>query len=409
MLGLWMWPNSLTGSSAERAFDICSRIGVTDVFFLTKGLSGKCAFKTALAQPAAEGRDLLAEAVKAAHARGIRLHAWFTSAQDESYCAAHPDSGVHHFSKGTSKTVVSIADPAYARYVRTIIRDMLERYQIDGVHLDYVRYNHLLYGWSDADKERYRQRGVDVTRACELVRRTFYGEAADAQAIFEAYRSGDATASALANARIMDVTAFASTLLEGIREMRPDLCLSAALMPEGAYDTVFANLHYGQSYRELSKFFDAILPMAYSGAYGKDESWVKTAAQGAAAYGAAVLTGLQAYDGGTGVTLKKDMEAAQSVKGTSGVCLFRYGAFLAAIMQGEMLTLMNLLEKPVTHIELSNETQTKRLEKTVAPGESIRIELPFNANSVRGWSDEQEDCVFTVKTHEMPLKDKKDT
>ncbi|MCR4577521.1 MAG: hypothetical protein K5784_06405, partial [Clostridiales bacterium] len=90
MPGLWMWADSLKASGADKAFDDCALIGATDVYFLTKGLSGRCAFRSEEAPAMDEGRDLLEEAVRAAHARGMRLHAWFTSAQDASYCAAHP-------------------------------------------------------------------------------------------------------------------------------------------------------------------------------------------------------------------------------------------------------------------------------------------------------------------------------
>ena len=147
MLGIWMWADSLLTCGADKAFDDCKQIGVTDVFFLTKGLSGLCAFRTRRAPAMYEGRDLLGEAVKAAHERDIRLHAWFTSAQDKRYCAEHPDCGLYHLAKGRSDTIVSIADESYARFTYDIISDVLAAYPVDGVHLDYVRYNHLLYGW----------------------------------------------------------------------------------------------------------------------------------------------------------------------------------------------------------------------------------------------------------------------
>ena len=394
MLGIWMWADSLIGAGADAVFDHCAQIDVTDVFFLSKGLSGRCAFPTPLAPPMHAGRDLLSEAISAAHGRGIRLHAWFTSAQDAAYCAEHPDSGLVHFTKGPSNTIVSIADRAYVRYIHAIIGDLLERYPVDGLHLDYIRYNHLLYGWSESDTARYEQFGADVSRIRRLVERSFYGEKADATAVFDAYRNGDADAQALAKARISDVCRFADAVLEDAREARRDLILSAAFMPEGAYDTVFSDLHYGQNYRALCGRFDLILPMAYSVAYGMDADWVKKVTQGAISCGKKVLTGLHAYDGATGLTLGQDLRAALSVPEISGVCLFRYGTSLLATLQGKTLDLFNPTDRTCSKIILSDGAETISLPVRLEPGQSARLPIPFEVKTVRAWSGDAEVCVF---------------
>ena len=397
MLGFWMWADELNRRNADAVFDDVSRAGATDVYFLSKGLSGRCAFLTERAPSVSEGRDLLNEAIDAAHARGIRLHAWLTSAQDENYCASHPGSGLFHYSKGASDKIVSIADASYAEYMRSIVQDVLEKYPIDGVHLDYIRYNHLLYGWSEADLKRYEEHGVSIARARELLQRTFYGEKADSQAVFDAFRSGDETVRALAAARIDDVCRFADALLGGVTESRRDVVLSAALMPEGAYDTAFAHLHYGQSYQELSKRFDVILPMAYSAAYGMDAEWVRRVSAGALKHGARVVAGLHAYDGATGLTLKKDMDAALGANKISGVCLFRYGTSLMAAVQGKTLQLINPTDTPITQVELSDGEKPVVLQTFIAAGESSAIHLSFEPVLLRAWSGKKEVCAFLAK------------
>ena len=397
MQGIWMWADSLLEPGADRVFDDCALIGTTDVFFLTKGLSGRCAFPSRMAPHAAGGRDLMTEAANAAHARGMRLHAWFTSAQDESYCRAHPESAAFHLKKGASDKVVRISDERYAAYLRALIAETLSFCPVDGVHLDYIRYNHLLYGWSDADIKRYGQYGVDAGRARQLVERTFTEEKGSAPDIFELYRLGDETARALAQARIKDVCRFAYAVLDGVREAHSGICVSAAFMPEGAYDAAFAHLHYGQSYADLCPRLDLILPMAYSAAYEKDSAWVKAVVQGTAEYGKPVLAGLHAFDGGTGATLFSDAKAAESVPGAEGICLFRYGASLLAASDGQTLTLVNPMPVPVTRIELSDGKQAQAYEMAVAPGERLSLPLPFAVALLRAWSGETEVCAFLAK------------
>ena len=262
------------------------------------------------------------------------------------------------------------------------------------MHLDYLRYNHLLYGWSDSDMERYRQQGADAVYVRELVNKTFYGGEEDRQAVFEAYRRGDKDVLALAEARINNVCRFADTVLEGARLARPDITLSAALMPEGAYDTAFAHLHYGQSYARLGKRFDMILPMAYSFAYGMDSAWVGKVTQGAVRCGAGVLTGLHAYDGATGLTLKHDAEAALGVNGAGGICLFRYGTFVSAEVKPGRLAVVNPTDVPVTELEISGAAETHRIKALIPPGERREVPLSFAADTLRAWSDEKEICAY---------------
>ncbi|MBR6008394.1 MAG: family 10 glycosylhydrolase [Clostridia bacterium] len=394
MLGIWMWADTLTARGADKVFDDCMLIGVTDVFFLTKGLSGNCAFRTDLAPAMLEGRDLLDEALGAAHKRGIRLHAWFTSAQDKRYCSEHPECGLYHLTKGRSESIVSITDESYARFTHDIVSDVLAAYPVDGVHLDYIRYNHLLYGWSDGDLERYRRQGADADRIRKLVERTFYGDDADKQAVFEAYRQGDRDVRALAETRINNVCRFADTVLEGVRTARPDITVSAALMPEGAYDTVFAHLHYGQDYERLSGKLDLLLPMAYSIAYSMDDAWVRKVTIGALRFGPKVLTGLHAYEGGTGETLKKDMAAVLGVEGVSGVCLFRYGTAVLALVNGNKLTVTNPTDAPVTALELSGGKGKQGFEMTIPSGESVDIPYSAGYDALRAWSGDKEICAF---------------
>ncbi|MCR4904761.1 MAG: family 10 glycosylhydrolase, partial [Clostridiales bacterium] len=218
MFGVWMWPESLRLRGTDKVFNDCRRAGITDVFFLTKGLGGKTAFLTPLAPPISEGCDILREALGAAHGRGIRLHAWFTSASDRHYCEAHPEAGRVHFTKGPGKEHVSIADAEYIRYMQALLADLLRRYDIDGVHLDYIRYNHLLYGWSADDRKRLADAGIDLGHIDGLMQKTFIDENPDKEAIFNAYRAGYAAVVRLAKTRADDVMPFASVLSQTVRQ-----------------------------------------------------------------------------------------------------------------------------------------------------------------------------------------------
>ena len=395
MLGVWMWPESLRLRGAEAVFDACRRAGVTDVFFLTKGLAGTTAFLTPLAPPMSPGRDLLREALDAAHRRGLRLHAWVTSASDARYKAEHPESGLCHYARGRDRDIVSIAHEPYIRFMQGLLADLVRRFEVDGVHLDYIRYNHLLYGWSAEDQADYAARGVDLASVRRLMDQTFYGGAESGEAIFDAFRRGDPDVIRLAGVRRARVNAFAHALAGALRAEKSGLVLSAALMPEGAYDDLaFADLHYGQNYADLSALMDAFLPMAYSQAYGKGPEWVGQVARGAARHGVPAVIGLQAYEGGTGLTLRQDWDAAA---GAAGRCLFREGAAAWAFLSGRRLSLLNPLAKSVTACRIAAGGESALIETPAAPGAQRDFQLPFSPDIVQAYAGEEEVCVFTVR------------
>lgn len=386
IFGVWMWPKSVHEYGAETVVSRCVRMGVTDIYFLTKGLSGLASCHSDIVPMDCE-RDLLGELLQAAHAFGIRVHAWFTSASDEHYKQLHPESGRYHYTKGRDRGLISLTDEEYLAYMADFTRELCRSYPIDGLHLDYIRYNHLIYGWSEEDVARYAAEGADIDHLKKMMDRAFPGEEGP-ECFFEAYRNGDESVHALARTRRKDVVRFATALTEIARAEKPDLILSAALMPEGAYDDIaFADVHYGQNYEDAARLYDYVLPMAYSQAYGKDGAWVRGVAEGTARRGLRTVMGLHAYEGGTGDTLREDMAALEGAP-IEGICLFREGAFVMADMLEGELRIFNPLDKPVT--ALCDGESPITLDTPILPGEERLLAVAAIPSQLRAFADAAE-------------------
>ncbi len=396
MLGVWMWPESVEKRGARETVGRCVKAGVTDIFFLAKGLSGRVSFHSGIA-PCGQERDLLGEVLSAAHERGVRVHAWFTSANDESYQAAHPESGRCHYVRGRDKGLISLRDEGYLSYMQGILREAARNYDIDGLHLDYIRYNHLTYGWDEEDKRRYAAAGADLRHVCELMDRTFFrGEKNEENCIFDALRAGDESVRAVAWVRREDVRRFARELILPVRSERKQIAVTAALMPEGAYDdTAFADLHYGQSYEDAAVLYDYVLPMAYSRAYGQESVWVRRVAEGAQARHVRTVMGLHAFDGGTGVSLLEDIRALQGAK-TEGICLFRESTFVMARAEDGRLWLYNPLPVPVTAVAADGKQLP--LDTPLLEGEERTVPIAEALKNLRAFAGEKEVCVYLAGT-----------
>ena len=396
MLGVWMWPYSIREKGAEAVMDVCHRAHVTDIFFLAKGLEGTTAFCRPFA-PAVCERDLLQELLTAAHARGIRVHAWFTSACDEYYKNKYPESGRCHIWRGKDRELVSLADEGYLKYMEDIVRDVCRCYDIDGLHLDYIRYNHMLYGWDEKDLARYQAAGADVDALKAWMDKAYAGEEKHEEWVLDGYRSGDKDLRAYARVRRQDVKRFATALCRIAKEEKPNITLSAALMPEGAYpDSAYADLHYGQSYEDAAQLYDLMLPMTYAQAYGKDSAWVRDVALWTLARGKDALMGLHAYEDGTGPLLMAD-EAGLCGSGVSGVCLFREGAFVWAFADGEKVDLVNPLPDAVTKIVVHTDEGDEETDVPIPANGSVSIPCKCKVQSVSAYTEKTEVPAYLVQ------------
>lgn len=101
------------------------------------------------------GLDVLGEMVTGAHARGLQVHVWYSlapsthpSMQDEDLGPDHVNTR-HGFGSGEpwvqagndpNYAYLDPAIPGYQDHVVAMLRDVVTRYAVDGVHLDYMRY-----------------------------------------------------------------------------------------------------------------------------------------------------------------------------------------------------------------------------------------------------------------------------
>lgn len=393
--GIWMWPNNIYEQGAEKIVSSLKCAGFTDIYFLTKGLSGKTSHHGKHA-PHAFSRDLLKEVIASAHVRGIRVHAWFTSASDEYYKSVFPESGRAHIKRGKDRELISFKSVEYRDYLKRIIDEVVENYPVDGIHLDYIRYNHMLYGWDEEDISSYVALGADRQTLYSWIDRTFFCDQ-KCETAFDAYRNGDATLKAFSEARKNDVNRFARHMLDGLRGKRASLILSAAVMPEGAYeDHAFSDLHYGQVYEELSPLFDYLIPMAYTKAYDKTSEWISDIGKNLTRQSIPFAMGIQAYDHVTGESVKNDFERAKHFP--DGVVLFREGA-CAIVCNDHGLKIFNDTDDTVSLVELFEGARNQTLYCEIMPGEIMPVSLSFVPDKILLYSGTEPVPVFYNKSN----------
>jgi uncharacterized lipoprotein YddW (UPF0748 family) len=243
-----------------------------------------------LRQP--EGFDPLASVLRAAHASGLRVHAWVnvnlvSSAVDLPASREHviyrhpgwlmvpreiaqdlakiePDSPAYvgklaRWTRADLTDVeglyVSPVHPEAATYAEGIVRDIARRYAVDGIHLDYARYPSDRFDYSRGAIQQFRafvRPGLsDATR-----------RALDARETVDLFAYPDALPAEWRSFRVARLTALVRRLSAAVKSERPDAQVSAAAAPD-PQDALDHRLQDWGGWLKAD-LIDAICPMAYT-------------------------------------------------------------------------------------------------------------------------------------------------
>jgi uncharacterized lipoprotein YddW (UPF0748 family) len=303
-----------------------------------------------LRQP--ESFDPLARVLQAAHASGLRVHAWvnvnlISSAVDLPAAREHivyrhpswlmvprdiaqdlaktePESPAYvgklsRWTRTQSSEVeglyASPLIPEAADYVEGIVRDLTRRYPIDGLHFDYARYPSDRFDYSRAAIRQFRSA---IAASIPEARR----RALDSEESIDLFAYPDAFPGEWRTFRVSRMTALIARLHDAAKAERPGALVTAAVAPDPreAFD------HRLQDWRGwLSNgLIDAICPMAYTTEPARFAEQIAAAREAAGAR--AVWAGIGAYR----LTPKDTIDNIRTARrlGAAGVVLFSYDSLI---------------------------------------------------------------------------------
>ncbi len=229
------------GSKAGLAqiFDRLAQAGINTVFFETVN-AGYTIYPSQVAKeqnPLIHGWDPLAEAVKLAHERDMELHAWvwtFAAGNQRHneiinvnpnypgpVLAAHPDWANYDnlgnmIPVGQTKPFFDPANPEVRQYLLKLYDEIVTRYNVDGLQLDYIRYPFQdpsagrTYGYGKAARAQFQQlTGVDPINI------------SPSQPEWQKWTTF----------RTEQIDSFVAQVSQQLRQKRPNLILSVAVFP----------------------------------------------------------------------------------------------------------------------------------------------------------------------------------
>jgi uncharacterized lipoprotein YddW (UPF0748 family) len=352
--GLWVVRFTMTSENAVRSMiERAEAAGVNTIIVQVRGRAD--AFYESSLEPRAESMssppdfDPLAFAIEEAHRRGMAVHAW-VNVHLVWGPTALPRSTVHMVNQRPDWLAVprrlahelAPITPTDARYVDALVRyarerpetvegvysspshpevkdrvhavwmDLARRYDLDGLHLDYVRYPSADYDYSLGALERFRlwlvPRLADA-RFQEL----------DARSSSDLFAFADGEPALWDDFRRAQITELVERIYRDVKAIKPRLTVSAAVVPdvEVAYQTRFQD--WAGWLR--SGILDVAVPMAYTTDGTRFEALVE-AARLAAGQRDRVWAGIGAYMN----TADRTIEMIDAARGedAGGVILFLY-------------------------------------------------------------------------------------
>lgn len=338
-----MWVVRYTLSSAEsidRMVESAAGSGFDNLFVQVSG-RGDAWFPSRVYPASGACRDLLetgfdplAYVLEKAHARGIKVHAWINTLLVWS-APQPPDDPGHVYNTHKDWMVydldgrslgyysheqfgryniagafMSPAVPAARKYIEEFIRDMVARYRLDGVHLDYIR-----YPMSSVDYGPDARRGFHATAGVDPLK--LVGDPKAMQAELGASRHAELLEEWQA-VRAGYVSGLVARVKSVVDEVRPGTVLSAAVKP----DITSAFTVFGQDWPRWVRegYVEMVLPMAYS----TDEDMVYGQIDAACREvgGRHVWAGIRAWNTSVSDVVKRARRIAPL--GTGGICFFSY-------------------------------------------------------------------------------------
>ena len=273
--GMWLDRGTIVKAKSKadlvEVFDRMAIAGINTIFFETLNASYTIYPSQVAPQqnPLVKGWDPLQAAIELAHERGMELHAWvwtFAAVNQRHntilglprnylgpVLSRHPEWGItdhegsrFHYSSG--KVFLDPANPEVQDYLLSLVTEIATDYDVDGIHLDYIRYpfqsptGKISYGYGIAAREQFKeQTGYDPIDLNPY--HPLWSE-------WTRFRSEQ-------------VDNFVALASQSLKQLRPELTLSTAVFPMPKRERLQKIQQHWEKWVG-KEWIDLLIPMTYA-------------------------------------------------------------------------------------------------------------------------------------------------
>ena len=244
--GVWVWPNTfgsdpVTGPQNLEAFlDYIHSLNFNMIFLVVKSHKAYYPSQIAPIHPGWDQWDIIETSVELAHQRNIEVHAWIVVfPESNGLLDEHPEySSINR--KGEADC--GFACPARQEvrgYETSIAVEIASNYDVDGIHLDYIRYCDRTYCYCDYCRQTYyNEYGVDPLNLEEN------------DPDWVAWRN-------------QQVTIQVYEIHNAVKAVKPNCYISAAVFNYPDYVNDYWNIYQDWTYWLNNNYMEFVCPMNY--------------------------------------------------------------------------------------------------------------------------------------------------
>lgn len=159
-------PGLLSKKEVKDTIIAAKNIGITDLFIQVRRMDDAYYNSKIVPKPTnlKENFDMLDYAVKLGHENNIKIHAWFVICRigKGDYKKTLNNTKISWLNKDNKGNYLNennvFIDPSNyeaKKYIISVIKEVEKNYNIDGIHLDYIRYPNKSYGYTENSLLQY--------------------------------------------------------------------------------------------------------------------------------------------------------------------------------------------------------------------------------------------------------------
>ncbi|HWQ29574.1 MAG TPA: family 10 glycosylhydrolase, partial [Negativicutes bacterium] len=254
---VWLRPRDTSIEQVKKRLDMLKELNI-NILYLEAYWGGYAIYPTGngvLKQnPMFNGLDILEVYLKEAHARGMEVHAWVenflagppVAESKPDWMAVSRKGETWYLENGATKYYfMNPANPEVREFLSGLYKNLIRKYNLDGIQFDYMRYSHSGDYTNDFGYDAYTRQLFSNYKGSDPI----------------ALKPGDPLWEEWCSFRTQLISSYAYRVISEVKSLKPQLKVSADVWPE--YDETLVDIFQDPKAWVRNDYINNLIPMSY--------------------------------------------------------------------------------------------------------------------------------------------------
>lgn len=254
---VWLRPRDTSIEQIKKRLDKLKELNI-NILYLETYWGGYAIYPTGNPvlkhNPMFNGMDILEVYLKEAHARGMEVHAWVenflagppVAESKPDWMAVSRKGETWYLENGTTKYYfMNPANPEVRDFLSGLYKNLIKKYNLDGIQFDYMRYSHSGDYTNDFGYDSYTRQLFSNYTGTDPI----------------GLKPGDPLWEEWCSFRTQLVSSYAYRVISEVKSLKPRLKVSADVWPE--YDETLVDIFQDPKAWVRNDYINNLIPMSY--------------------------------------------------------------------------------------------------------------------------------------------------